>query len=134
LLAPASLAVVQLVLADARPAALLALAFFAVVLANARPATLLAPASYAVVLAYAQSIALLAQSQDSVVLARAGPLAMPTLVFLSVVRALCALFLHSFTTCPPTAHSFSRDRKNCQVNMEKGTTQEKEGSPHSFVE
>ena len=39
------------VLADAQPAALLALASFAVVLADARPAAFLALASYAVVLA-----------------------------------------------------------------------------------
>ena len=39
------------VLADAQPAALLAVVSFAVVLADARPAALLAPASSAVVLA-----------------------------------------------------------------------------------
>ena len=75
-------------LADARPAALLAMASFAVVLADARPAALLAPASSAVVLADAPPAALLA----------AGSLA--------VVWALCGLSLRTFAACPTTAHSF----------------------------
>jgi hypothetical protein len=31
---------------------------------------------------------------------------LPTLAFLAVVRALCALVLRSFAACPATAHSF----------------------------
>jgi len=48
------------VLADARPAVLLALASSAVVLADARAAALLAPASYVVVLADTRAATLLA--------------------------------------------------------------------------
>jgi hypothetical protein len=32
---------------------------------------------------------------------------LPTLAFLAVVRALCALVLHSFTAVPAAAHTFS---------------------------
>ena len=62
MLAHASYAVV---LADARPAALLAAASDAVVLADARPTALLAAASYAVVLADARPTTLLAPASDS---------------------------------------------------------------------
>ena len=55
-----SLASFALVLADARPAALLARASFAFVLADARPTALLASASHAVVLADARAAAWLA--------------------------------------------------------------------------
>jgi hypothetical protein len=73
LLALVSFAVV---LADARPAALLAPASPAVVLADAFPAVLLAPASYAVVLADARPAALLALVSFAVVLADAHPAAL----------------------------------------------------------
>jgi hypothetical protein len=35
--------------------------------------------------------------QDAVVLARAGPLALPAFASYAVVRALCAMFLHSWS-------------------------------------
>jgi hypothetical protein len=101
LLAPAPNAIV---LADARPAALLALASYAVVLADARPAALLAPASLTVVLADACPAALLAHASNAVVLADARPAAL--LAHAAVVRALCALVLPRFAACPTTALSF----------------------------
>jgi hypothetical protein len=61
------------VLADARPAALLAPVPFAVVLADARPAAFLAPAPSAVVLADARPAELLAPASSAVVLADARP-------------------------------------------------------------
>jgi hypothetical protein len=73
------------VLADARPAALLALASYVVVLADARPAALLALASYAVVLADARPAALLALSSYVVVLADARPAELLAHVPLAVV-------------------------------------------------
>ncbi len=84
LLALASYAVV---LADARPTAFLALASYAVVLAEARPATLLAPASCAVVLADGRPAALLAGTSSAVVLADARPAALLALASLAVVLA-----------------------------------------------
>jgi len=59
------------VLADARPATLLARPSYAVMLADARPAALLAPASLAVVLAEARPAAFLAPVSLAVVLADA---------------------------------------------------------------
>ncbi len=84
LLAPAPLAVV---LADARPAALLALASYAVVLADARPAAFLALVSSAVVLADARPTALLAPAPEAVVLADARPAALLAPAPLAVVLA-----------------------------------------------
>jgi hypothetical protein len=75
------------VLADAPPAAWLALASFAVVLADARPAALLAHASSVVVLADARPAALLEPSFLAVVLADARPAALLALASAAVVLA-----------------------------------------------
>jgi hypothetical protein len=83
LLAPASLAVV---LADARAAAGFALASLALVLADARPAALLAAASLAVVLADARPAAWFAAASLALVLAGARPAAW--LAFASFVVVL----------------------------------------------
>jgi hypothetical protein len=74
-------------LADARPAALLALASLAAVLADARPAALLALASLAVVLANARPAALRALASLAVVLADARPAALLALTSYAVVLA-----------------------------------------------
>ena len=96
-------------LADARPAAILARVPLAVMLTDARPAALLAHASYAVVLADARPAALLARPSLTVVLAdaRSAALLANALIHasLAVVRALCAPLIRSASTWPRPAHS-----------------------------
>jgi hypothetical protein len=82
--------------ADARPAALLALASpYSVVLADARPATLLVPAFLAVVLADARPAALLPAFPFAVVLADARP---PALLAPASLAPGCAGTLRSFSS------------------------------------
>ena len=94
---------------------MLAAASLAVVLAGARPAALLAPASDAVVLADARPDALLAPACLAVVLADAPTTALLALAFLAVVRALChsPLVLHSASSCPFPTHFLPTLRLPC---------------------
>ena len=97
------------VLADARPAAFLALASYAVVLADARPAAFLAPASYAVVralfVAIARSCSMLLFLLV-VALPGRGTLSLPRSLFRwssLLVRSLVCLLTHSLLTlCLPS--------------------------------
>ena len=97
LLTPASLTEV---FADARPDALLARVFLAVVLADVRPTALLATASSAVLLTDARPASLPALAFVTVVLTDDRPAVLFARASLTVVRALCARPLQRSSSGP----------------------------------